>query len=240
MSAAPAHGFMTIGQALGQLRADFPDVTLSKIRFLESEGLIEPARTSSGYRKFTHADVDRLRYVLRAQRDHYLPLRVIREHLDTLDRTRESPGRYGTPPRQLVPAGAPESSSSTDNRDVRLTGAELLQASGLDERQLRELEDYGLIRGRVGRAPYDGEALRVAKAVAELVEFGLEPRHLRAARSAAVREVGLVEQVVAPLLAQSGPEARERADEVAQDVAALSVKLHAALVQSELNAALGR
>ena len=236
---------MTIGEVLGKLRPDFPDVTISKIRFLESEGLVEPERTSSGYRKFTYADVERLRYVLRAQRDHYLPLRVIRDQLEDLDHGAQSAAADGEsprPPRMLVPADDPPADGAhpADDRSVRLTRRELLESSGLTEQQLRDLETYGLITARVGSSPYDGEALRIAKVVTELAAFGLEPRHLRAAKSSADREVGMVEQVVAPVLRQRDPDASARADEMAQEVAALSVKLHAALVQSTLNASLGR
>lgn len=236
---------MTIGEVLGKLRPDFPDITVSKIRFLESEGLIEPARTPSGYRKFTYLDLERLRYVLTAQRDHYLPLRVIRQNLDALDHEeQQSAAVAGGPklPRTLVPAdaGPQPAAPGAAEHTGRLTRQELLEASGLEDRQLRQLESYGLVAARVGRAPYDGDALRVAQLARELCEYGLEPRHLRAAKSAADREVGLVEQMVAPLLRQRDPEGQARAEEVAGEIAALSVKLHTALVQSELKDVLGR
>lgn len=253
MSATPARAFMTIGEVLEKLRPDFPEVTISKIRFLESERLIEPARTPSGYRKFTYVDLERLRYVLRAQRDHYLPLRVIREQLEAIDHggqlgTAGGAGGAGPPvPRALAPTGNPGDAqpharhdSPQDDRSARLTREELLETTGLGEQQLRELETYGLVHARVGRAPYDADALHVARIVAELATFGLGPRHLRAAKSAADREAGLVEQVVAPLLRQRGPDAQARAQEMAGEIAALSVKLHGALVQSELRAVLGR
>lgn len=237
---------MTIGEVLGKLRPDFPDVTVSKIRFLESEGLVEPARTPSGYRKFTYLDLERLRYVLTAQRDHYLPLRVIRENLDSIDQGGQPiPAKGGGGPhvpRALAPAeaGPPPGSPTSDEHAIRLTRQQLLDDTGLTEQQLQELETYGLIKARVGRAPYDGDALHVARLARDFTPFGLEPRHLRAAKSAADREVGLVEQVVAPLMRQSDPDAKARADEIARELAALSVKLHSALVQSELKAILGR
>ena len=96
VSGMTSRAFMSIGEVLGQLRSDFPDITISKIRFLEAEGLVEPERTASGYRKFSREDVERLRYVLSAQRDHYLPLRVIKEHLDAIDRGLEPPALNGT------------------------------------------------------------------------------------------------------------------------------------------------
>jgi DNA-binding transcriptional MerR regulator len=236
---------MSIGDVLSQLRPDFPDVTISKIRFLESEGLVEPERTASGYRKFSRDNVSRLRYVLSAQRDHYLPLRVIREHLDALDRGLEPPDLPGggpRVPRTLVAAeGLPDADAfMPDATEVRLARAELLDASGLSDDQLGQLEQYGLITTRVGSSQYDGEALVIAKAVAELSRFGIEARHLRAFKSAADRELGLVEQVITPLVRQRNPEARARAEEAAREIAALSIRLHATLVKAGLRPVLGR
>jgi DNA-binding transcriptional MerR regulator len=245
MSAVPSRSLMSIGEVLTQLRADFPDVTISKIRFLESEGLVEPARTPSGYRKFSHADVGRLHYVLATQRDHYLPLRVIKEHLDALDRGLEPPALNATGPRvprALVAAeGLPGPEAFLpDVSEMRLSRAELLEAAGLDEHQLDQLEQYGLIAVRTGGTHYDGDALVVAKTVAEMSRFGIEARHLRPFKAAADREIGLVEQVVTPLVRQRNPEARARADEVVRELAALSVKLHATLVRSGLGPGLRR
>jgi DNA-binding transcriptional MerR regulator len=241
---APASAQMSIGEVLSSLRADFPDVTISKIRFLEAEGLVEPARTASGYRKFSHRDVDRLRYVLTAQRDHYLPLRVIKDHLDAIDRGLEPP-QLGTPgprvPRVVVAAdGMPEPEAFTrESPEVRLSRAELLAASGVTDAQLTQLEAFGLITKRAG-GHYDGDALLVASTVGQMSRFGLEARHLRAFKSAAEREVGLIEQVVAPLARQRSTEARARADEVVRELAALSVRLHAALVRASIGQTLSR
>src|SRR4051795_11560507 len=145
MTAVPSRAFMSIGEVLASLRSEFPDVTISKIRFLESEGLVEPERTASGYRKFSRDDVGRLRYVLASQRDHYLPLRVIREHLDALDRGLEPPALPGggpKVPRALVAAeGLPGPDTfMPDPSEVRLSRTELLDATGLDEDQLSQLE----------------------------------------------------------------------------------------------------
>lgn len=239
---APSRAFMSIGEVLGQLRADFPDVTISKIRFLEAEGLVEPQRTSSGYRKFSREDVQRLRYILSSQRDHYLPLRVIKEHLEALDRGLEppTPGSIGPRvPRALVAAEglpAPETFGA-DAVEIRLNRAELLRESELSDELLTQLEQFGLLTARAG-GHYDGDALLVAKTVGELARFGIEPRHLRAFKSAADREVGLVEQVVSPLARQRSADAQARADEVAREIASLSVKLHATLVKAGLR--LGR
>ncbi len=241
----PARAFMSIGEVLAQLRQDFPDITISKIRFLEAEGLVEPERTASGYRKFSREDVGRLRYVLSAQRDQYLPLRVIKEHLDAIDRGLEPPASGGTGPRvprALVAAeGLPTAETfRADVSEIRLSRRELLEAAGLDEHQLEQLEQYGLLGPRTGTSHYDGDALVVAKTVAEMSRFGIEARHLRPFKAAAEREIGLVEQVVTPLSRQRGPEARARADEVARELAALSVKLHATLVRVGLGPGLRR
>jgi DNA-binding transcriptional MerR regulator len=243
--AVSARALKSIGEVLALLRADFPDVTISKIRFLESEGLIEPARAPSGYRKFSSDDVARLRYVLAAQRDHYLPLRVIKDHLDALDRGLEPPSLGVDAPR--VPRAVTEANGypsaewfAPDRVQMRLSRAELLEAAGIDEDLLAALEEYGLVTARRGSAPFDADAVVVAKTAGVLAAFGLEPRHLRQFKGAADREVGLVEALVAPLLRQRDPQARARADEVAREVGALSVRLHAALVKAGMHQGLGR
>jgi len=220
MSAQPARAYYGIGEVLSQLSPEFPDVRISKIRFLESEGLIEPARAPSGYRRFSRHDVQRLRYILTAQRDHYLPLRVIKERLDSTDGTAEL----------ASPAGSAAARGST-----LLSRAELLEAAGLDAERLAELEEFGLVRRR-GRQ-YGQDALAVARLVAELGAFGVRARHLRAIKAAAERETSLIEQVVAPSLRQRSPGATERAGQTARDIAALSIRLHAALVEAELGEA---
>lgn len=230
----PARAYLSIGEVLGKLRSDFPDVTISKIRFLESEGLIEPQRTPSGYRKFTTADLERLRYVLLAQRDQYLPLKVIKDNLDAIDRGLQ-PGVSGSTPTVKLTAldGALSPSHFVEQGEIKLSRDELLNASGLNEKQLLELESFGLlqIKGRF----YDADALAVAKAVSEMSEFGIESRHLRAFKTAADREVGLVEQVITPLLRQKNSESKARAEEVQRELASLSVRLHAALVRAGLH-----
>ena len=233
----PARAYLSIGEVLSKLRSDFPDITISKIRFLESEGLIEPQRTPSGYRKFTALDLDRLRYVLLAQRDQYLPLRVIKENLDALDRGLQpaavSGGVAGPRPTLATVEGEISPAAFADTSDMRLSREELLKASAINDDQLMELESYGLIaiRGR----HYDGDALSVAKAVAEMAGFGIEPRHLRSFKSAADREIGLIEQVITPLTRQKSSDSKARAEEVQKEIASLSVRLHAALIRAGLN-----
>jgi DNA-binding transcriptional MerR regulator len=220
---APAGG-RGIGEVLKLLQDEFADVTISKIRFLESEGLVTPARTPSGYRKFSAADVERLRYVLSAQRDRYLPLKVIKEHLDAIDRGLQ-PSAAGPP---VAPSALPQTPGQPVAEDfgvsateLRLTREELRAAAGVSAELLAELESHGLVVA-TGKH-YTGDAIVIAQVAAELASYGIEPRHLRAFRTAADREVGLIEQV-------TGPRRTERTGELA----ALTVRLHTALVRSRL------
>ena len=219
---------MSIGEVLAHLRTEFPDTTISKLRFLEAEGLVEPRRTASGYRKYSWRDVHRLRFVLTAQRDQYLPLRVIREQVRHC-------AEAAPPPRPvLVAVGAePEPVPAPVSRD------ELLTRTGVPATLLAELERAGL----VGSSPpgwYDGDAVAVVDAVAGLIRHGLELRHLRPFRASADREVGLFAQLLAPLVRQHDPAARARAADTARELQTLSQRLHAALVRAGLRGTLGR
>lgn len=225
-------GRLPIGAVLAQLTDEFPDMTISKIRFLEGAGLVSPTRTAAGYRMFTTADVERLRFVLRAQRDRFWPLKVIRAALDAMDRGLTPPSADpGALP--IVPAATADPSLPTPDElaapaVLRLTEAEMRQASGLDAAALRALQDYGLLPTT---DRFDDDDLAVARAAGRLAGYGIEARHLRSFRTAADREVGLVEQVRAPVLAGShhtpGPDPTE-------DVLASALALHVALVRAGL------
>jgi len=223
---------MGIGEVLRRLRAEFPDVSISKIRFLESAGLVEPQRSPSGYRKFSHADVAQLRYVLAAQRDHYLPLRVIKEHLDAIARGLEPPTVAGESPR--APEAVDDDPTSRPlrgaKRRLRLSRSELLANSGLTESQLADLQQYGLVRPLDDSEHFDQVALTIASTVASLSRHGLEPRHLRLVKTAADREAGLIEQVAEPLARQRDDGAAARADTVRAELVKLTGQLHDALV----------
>jgi DNA-binding transcriptional MerR regulator len=238
-SGASARARMNIGQVLDQLRPDFPGITIPKIRFLEDKGLIKPERTPAGYRKFSEDDVDRLRYVLRMQRDHYLPLKVIGEHLDAIDRGLEPPpidAVVPTVPRVALAAdGLPSAASFARRDNVRLSRRELIKIAEITEELLDQLEQYALITPRAGTGHYDTDALVIARTARELADFGFEPRHLRAFKTAADREVGLVEQVVAPHKSSRDTAAKARAEEAVSEIAALSVRLHATLVKAGLH-----
>ncbi|HZC73049.1 MAG TPA: MerR family transcriptional regulator [Jatrophihabitans sp.] len=236
---------LTIGDVLAHLKVEFPDLTISKIRFLEDQGLVQPERTASGYRKFSPGDVSRLRYVLSQQRDHYLPLRVIKDQLDAIDRGLVPPGTSTDSPNTAhVAVASIEDNAPTAEHfrpapaAMRLSREDLLNAAGLRGEQLSELEQFGLVTKKPG-GHYDDDALAVAKIVADLARFGLEGRHLRAFRTAAEREVGLFSQVVGPISRQRGSEAKARAEETVRELAAASVRLHAALVQIGLREVIG-
>lgn len=221
---------LTVGALVRALREEFPDVSISKVRFLEAEGLVTPTRTGSGYRQFSPDDVERVRYVLRAQRDLFWPLRVIRENLDALDRgltPGEGSDLRARPPEPPADPAVPPVDDLTAPSRMRLTPAELASASGLDAEDVADLVAHGLLRA--GPDGHHGEDdLRVARAAAGLAVHGLQARHLRPFRTAADREVGLVEQAVG---GRRGPDAQRRAAEVAH----LCLTLHAALVRGGLH-----
>lgn len=238
---------MSIGAVIDRLRPDFPDITISKIRFLEAEGLISPERSASGYRRFSVEDTERLRFVLTAQRDQYLPLKVIKEQLDQLD---AGAGAAGSPIRRLQPAGSrgPElvgagaedfRSDGRANREVRMSRADLISRAGVDERFLAELVRAGLIAP--GQAGYFApDCLQIVAAAKAMSSFGLEVRHLRGFKLAADREVGLIAQIAGPIALSRDTNARGRAEEITRELAALSVSLHAALVRSTMRGILDR
>lgn len=251
----------TIGEVLNQLKEDFEDITISKIRFLESEGLVYPDRTESGYRKFTEDDVDRLRFILTAQRDHYLPLKVIREQLERLDsgqRPRaatpvpaagphlEASGG-GTVPRPSQIAEALESVVSAEpalleqhTSQVTLNLREFCQATGLDSGEVRSLKDYGIIGDRKDdSSQFDGDDVLAGRAARELLNLGLEARHLRMYRQFVDRELALFEQLVTPLLRQRNPEARRQAVRQLEKLGLLTGKMKRALLARALRGYLG-
>lgn len=340
MTRAPTdRSHLSIGEVLSLLQDEFPDVTISKIRFLESQGLLDPERTPSGYRKFYEADIDRLRWILRQQKDHYLPLKVIKDRLDetgpvrtaptaaspsaldesvngtdpatvpamaatghaapgprgpaapgvALDdrprpaRERPRPGRaddHGpdrrqpdrrgperrepdldvaevieppTPrrpaadptlvlsPRPRGGAGRPAAAAagrpaSGDPGAVALTADELVEASGLPARAVRELEGFGLLEShQVGDTSYyDADALVIARTAAAFLEHGIEARHIRGYKVAAEREAGLFEQIVLPLLKQRNPDAKRRASQTIAELVRLGDTMRGVLLRRGL------
>lgn len=258
-------GGMSIGSVLDLLRPDFPDITISKIRFLESEGLISPERTPSGYRRFHVADVERLRFVLTAQRDQYLPLKVIKEQLEAIDSGAATLGVREARARANAVGGVGAMPDSTESlaangngrlrrlnavpgevspeelrfdHEIRITRADLLEQAGIDEKFLTELIRANLITP--GAAGYfDGDAVTLARTAKALSEFGLEARHLRAFKLAADREAAMVAQIAAPIAKSRDADARARAEETVRELAALSLTLHTCLVKTSVRASLG-
>ncbi|MGA8045568.1 MAG: MerR family transcriptional regulator [Dermatophilaceae bacterium] len=203
---------LTIGKVIARLRPEFPDLSVSKVRFLEAEGLLTPTRTGSGYRTYTDHDIERLRYILAAQRDHFWPLRVIRDALEALDKG-EAAARPEAPPRPL-----------------RLTAEDLAAAAGAEDSLVESLVLMGVIGGNtIGR--FTAEDLQILQSVVWLQQFGLEPRHLRPFKATADREVGLIEQMLAPS-ARGGRQAR------AGQIARHLQTIHAALVSKGLGGVL--
>lgn len=186
---------LSIGAVLTRLQQEFPDLTLSKVRFLDAQGLVCPERTASGYRRYAERDVDRLRFVLQCQRDKYWPLKVIAEALDAYDRglrPAQPDDVPQAPARSADPAlAAVRDAASREDTAVRLTRPELQRATGLDTRALVDLESFGLIKADDEKL-YTGLDLQVAHAAATLLSYGIEARHLRPFRLAAEREVALM------------------------------------------------
>jgi DNA-binding transcriptional MerR regulator len=218
----------SIGEVINALRAEFPELTVSKVRFLEAQGLISPTRSPSGYRMFTEDDIDRLRYVLSEQRDHFLPLKVIKSKLTSWDR-----GDDLEVPRDSGPA--PE--AYFGGAGVSMNSDELSRASGLTRPQIDELIAQGVLDPvdlADGRRAFRDEDLAIARSAHRLYARGLEGRHIRSLRLAADREVDLLAQLVTPLLHHRNPKNRRRAAEVLADGASAGAKLQENLVRSRL------
>lgn len=222
-----------IGDAAGLLQTEFPDVTVSKIRFLEAEGLINPQRTRSGYREFGPEDLERIRYVLRQQRDHFLPLRVIKAKMSAWER-----GESTAPaPAAGPPAGA---YFASDGRNLGLS--EAAEAAGVPESLVRELIQHGVLTTPGGGADpaFDSDDVAVLQAAYRMVGHGLEARHLRTIRLGANREVDLFRQLAGPMLRHATPASRRQAAEMLADVAQAAREMQEAMVRSDLRETLGR
>jgi DNA-binding transcriptional MerR regulator len=239
----PALSGMSIGAVLDLLRPDFPDVTISKIRFLEAEGLVTPQRAASGYRRFTAYDCARLRFILTAQRDQYLPLKVIKAQLDAQP-DGELPltgSPYGVPRLVTVGDGAPaevDAVAVVASR-IRLSREDLLDRSGVDEDLLTALLKAGVITTGPGGF-FDEHAVVILQCARALADYGVEPRHLRAFRSAADRQSDLIAQIAGPLVKGGKTGSRDRADDLAREVAALAITLHTSLIKSAVRDVLHR
>jgi DNA-binding transcriptional MerR regulator len=218
--AAGARRLLTIGSVCRRLQDEFPDISISKIRYLEDQGLLQPRRTRSGYRLFGEEELERLRAILRMQRDEFLPLRVIRQEL-------AAPGSAERTRRRPLLAG---------DEEQELDLGELCERGGVTPELARELEEYGLISSRTvaGERRYAESDAQVALVCSRLVRFGVGARHLRTFRNAADRQASLVEQLVAPALRARTPERRQSALEDLQALAGLAQELTQLLLVRDL------
>jgi len=254
--------YLSIGEVLALLHDEFPDVTISKIRFLESQGLIDPERTPSGYRKFYDGDVERLRFILHEQKEHFLPLKVIKDRLDSGEPAVDDNGNGGMAHEDDGPEPAPaptsdavaERANPTEERVpiwmVRTPQAappatrpataysfeEVASAAGVTGDELREVERFGLVMGHAvgGNTLYDEYAVVAARTAGEFLRYGIEPRHLRLYRNSADREAGLIEQVIMPFVKQRNPQARAQARTSLEDLARLGAQLREAVLRQSL------
>jgi len=217
----PRESLLSIGQVLARLIPEFPDLSPSKLRFLEERQLISPARTESGYRKFSSTDLDRLRFVLTMQRDHYLPLKVIRGYLDELDAGRQP----------VLPGGATQAPSilSTDRRYTR---DELLREAGATVMLFNDAISASLL---LPAEHFGEDTLSVLRALVELQRSGIEPRHLRGFRAAAERELGLIESALIPVSRRKDASSRAKAAELAKEIAGQLEVVRGSLIRSALS-----
>lgn len=229
---AGTRNYQSIGEVLVTVKTEFPDITISKIRFLESEGLIDPERTPSGYRKFYAPDVERLRSILRMQRDEYLPLKVIKDRLAKSD--------TGEDGEDVAELDADEEGGSEELADaptgLQMSLEEMSAATGVDRDRIRELETFGIVRshGPDGARYYDGDDYIILSIVKDFFRFGIEPRHLTMYKHFADRESSFFEALVAPTLRQKNPDARRTASQTLVDLAVTARKFKQALLRTNL------
>lgn len=224
----------SIGEVINLLKPEFPDLTVSKLRFLEGQGLIAPQRSASGYRIFSEDDIQRIEYILKEQRDHYLPLKVIKSKLTAWELGEESP---------IAPEGGPPPEAYFATSGVSLTPAELMRSSGISARQLQGLIDQDILVPYPlpdGTEVFRDDDLAIARAAHRLLSHGLEVRHLRAFRLAADRQTDLLGQMVAPLLRHRNPDNRRHAAEILADCAQASAQLQEGIVRGRLRRLLER
>ena len=219
-AASQRERLLRIGEVVRRLTAEFPDISISKIRYLEDEGLLTPTRTQGGYRLFSEADLERLEKILRLQRDEFLPLRVIRDELD-------APGQTERKRRRPTALGAEEETIELD---------ELCERSGIDQGLAKELEDFGLLapQGSAREKRYLESDIDVAATCAQLIRYGVDPRNLRTFRTATGRQAALIEQLVAASLRARNPERRQTALRDLQQLAELASELSSLLFWRDL------
>jgi DNA-binding transcriptional MerR regulator len=227
--------YQSIGEVLVAVKTEFPDITISKIRFLEAEGLIEPERTPSGYRKFYAQDVDKLKSILRMQRDEYLPLKVIKERL-----LQQAAGEEVELDADGEPVEAPEVPASEEIADaptgLQMSLDEMSAATGIEKDRIKDLESYGIVcsHGPESATYYDGDDYIVLSIVKDFFRYGVEPRHLTMYKHFEEREAAFFETIVAPMMRQKNPDARQAASQSLADLAKISRKFKQALLRTNI------
>jgi DNA-binding transcriptional MerR regulator len=237
MTMAGTRNYQSIGEVLVSVKTEFPDITISKIRFLEAEGLIEPERTPSGYRKFYIDDVDRLKDILRMQRDEYLPLKVIKERL-----LKEGDDGFDDGGGELDGSGIGSTGATATEEladaptGLQMSLEEMSAATGVERDRIKELESFGIVcsHGPAGAKYFDGDDYIVLSIVKDFFRFGVEPRHLTMYKHFEEREADFFETIVAPTLRQKNPDARRAASQALADLAVTSRKFKQALLRSNL------
>jgi DNA-binding transcriptional MerR regulator len=226
----PTRNYQSIGEVLVSVKTEFPDITISKIRFLEAEGLIQPERTPSGYRKFYEKDVDRLKHILRMQRDEYLPLKVIKDRL-----LKQESGQDVTVDEEPDRASA-EDEIAEPPTGLQMSMDEMSAATGIERERIKELEGFGLIssHGPDGAQYYDGDDYVVLSILKDFFRYGIEPRHLTMYKHFEEREATFFESIVLPQLRQRNPDARRVASQALADLTRASRKLKGALLRNNL------
>jgi DNA-binding transcriptional MerR regulator len=235
---------LTIGAVCKALQQEFPEISISKIRYLEDQKLLTPRRTPGGYRLYSGSDLSRLRTILRLQRDEFLPLRVIRQELAagrSTDEGAPAPGGAGTTAAAAAPDGRPGAALRRLTFSLRDRGAlysleDVVEETGADPRLVQELEDFGIVRGelRGGTRYYDETEREIVRAVTELARYGVAGRNLRVFRTSAEREAALLQQILAPSLRSRNPERRKEAVEALENLAAVASHLKHLLLVRDL------
>lgn len=231
MPLSRSRDYMSIGEVLDSLKEEFADISISKIRFLEAEGLIDPERTGSGYRKFYDKDIERLKYILQLQRDHFMPLKVIRERLSEADIN-------GGVLRSVVPAapsgnGTAQTEAAQDMTGVSLSLNELCRAAGLTDEEFQGLVDFRVMVVKA-EDTYDENDLLIAKAARKFFQFGVEPRHLRMYKQFADREADFFQRVVLPFARRKDAESQREASRSMHELMGLSRQMREGVLKTTL------
>ncbi len=227
--------YQSIGEVLVAVKTEFPDITISKIRFLEAEGLIEPERTPSGYRKFYAQDLDKLKSILRMQRDEYLPLKVIKERLLKQEAGEDVELDADGEPLEAAAAEVSEEIADAPT-GLQMSLEEMSAATGIEKERIKDLESFGIVcsHGPESAIYYDGDDYIVLSIVKDFFRYGVEPRHLTMYKHFEEREAAFFETIVAPMMRQKNPDARKAASQSLAELSKISRKFKQALLRTNI------